>query len=219
MADSPRYRTASLDDIAPLRVDGGEEFTLQWLPVRHELGITAFGTNAYVAEQAGGHVVEPHTEGSGHQELYFVARGRARFTIDGETVDAPAGTYVFLPDGDAHREAVAEEPGTTVMSFGAPEGKPFEVSGWEWGFRAAAVRESDPATARAILQDGLAQRPDSGGMYYEMACLETVEGRTDEALEALATAIRLRADTAQWAREDDDFDALRDDERFRALVG
>ena len=37
-----------------------------------------------------------------------------------------------------HREAVAEEPGTTVLSFGAPLGEAYEVSEWEERFRAEA---------------------------------------------------------------------------------
>src|SRR5579872_3335543 len=64
--------------------------TLTWLPVRHTLGIRAFGCNAYRAAEAGHDVVEPHTEKpSEHEELYFVASGRATFTIDGVTHDAP----------------------------------------------------------------------------------------------------------------------------------
>ena len=78
--------------------------TLTWHPVRATLGIRAFGTNAYTAIEPGVDVVEPHTEtprrgqDRAHEELYFVARGRATFTIDGEDIDAPAGTYVFVPD-------------------------------------------------------------------------------------------------------------------------
>ena len=76
-------------------------------------------------------MVEPHTESLelGHEELYFVARGRARVTIDGEQFDAPAGTYVFIPDPASHRHAVAEEEGTTVLSFGGPP--TFKPSEWE----------------------------------------------------------------------------------------
>ena len=75
-------------------------------------------------------MVEPHTEeGADHQELYFVARGRAEFTVDGERFDAPAGTYVFIPDPGSHRHAVAAEAGTTVLSFGGPP--TFEPSEWE----------------------------------------------------------------------------------------
>src|SRR3954447_8454954 len=121
------YKVTRLDDVEPLPGPG----TLRWLPVRHELGIGAFGTNAYMAENAGDDVVEPHTEeGTGHEELYFVARGAATFTLDGETVHAPAGTYVFLPDPTTRRHATADEAGTTVLSFGGWRDRPFQVSGW-----------------------------------------------------------------------------------------
>ena len=55
---SERYRVTSLDSIEALPGPG----SLRWLPVRYELGIGAFGTNAYVAAAAGDDVVEPHTE-------------------------------------------------------------------------------------------------------------------------------------------------------------
>jgi len=133
------WKVTRLEDVEPLPGPG----TLRWLPVRHELGIGAFGTNAYVAENAGDDVVEPHTEeGTGHEELYFVARGAATFTLDGETVHAPAGTYVFLPDPTTQRHATADEPGTTVLSFGGWRDRAFVVSGWESRFRAIAPQVS-----------------------------------------------------------------------------
>src|SRR5215208_2436329 len=150
---SDRWRVTSLDDVEPLPGPG----TLRWLPIRHELGIGAFGTNAYIAEKTGDDVVEPHTEmGTGHQEVYFVARGAATFTLDGEEVHAPAGTYVFLPDPSLKRHAVAAEAGTTVLSFGGWRDKPFKVSDWEGRFRATAIREQDPEQARALYEEALA---------------------------------------------------------------
>jgi hypothetical protein len=149
-------RTVHLDEIE--RIPGPD--TLTWLPVRATLDIRAFGCNAYVAGTAGEDVVEPHTEegpGGGHQELYFVARGRAEFTVDGEAIDAPAGTYVFIPDPASHRHAVAAEEGTTVLSFGGPPS--FEPSAWEWSFRAAPLIDSDPARAREIIEEGLLAHP------------------------------------------------------------
>ena len=71
---SERYRVTSLDDVQPLPGPG----TLRWLPIRHELGIGAFGTNAYVAAEAGDDVVEPHTEeGTGLAVSGWEARFRA----------------------------------------------------------------------------------------------------------------------------------------------
>jgi quercetin dioxygenase-like cupin family protein len=192
--------------------------SLTWHPVRLTLGVRAFGCNAYTAAEAGQDVVEPHTEDPNlaHEELYFVAAGRATFTIDGSSHDAPAGTYVFIPDPASHRHAVAAEAGTTVLSFGGPP--TFEPSAWEWAFRAGPLIRTDPARAREILAEGLEVHPDSPTLHYNLACLEAVQGRTDGALDALRKAIAARPDVANWARDDDDLAGLRDDPDFRALV-
>jgi quercetin dioxygenase-like cupin family protein len=192
--------------------------SLTWRPVRLTLGVRAFGCNAYTAGAAGEDVVEPHTEDPklAHQELYFVARGRATFTIDGETHDAPAGTYVFIPDPGSHRHAVAEEAGTTVLSFGGPP--TFEPSAWEWTFRAGPLMRSDPERARAILAEGLEVHPGSASIQYGVACLEAVQGRRNAALAALGKAIELAPRAANWARDDEDFADLRDDPEFRLLL-
>src|SRR5919108_4864043 len=107
------FRTLRIDQLDPIDVAG-----VRWHPVRHALDVRGFGVNAYSAA-AGAEVVEDHTEaddeGGGHQEMYVVLAGRARFEIDGEAVDAPAGTIVFLPDPSSRRHAVAQEDGTTVL--------------------------------------------------------------------------------------------------------
>ena len=192
--------------------------SLTWHPVRLTLGVRAFGCNAYTAGEAGQDVVEPHTEDPklGHQELYFVAAGRATFTIDDRSYDAPSGTYVFVPDPASHRHAVAVQAGTTVLSFGGPP--TFEPSAWEWAFLAGPLIRSDPTRAREILRDGLEQHPEAATLHYNLACLSAVEGRRDEAIRALAEAIRTRPKIAEWAREDDDLESLRDDPAFRELV-
>ena len=192
--------------------------SLSWRPVRLTLGIRAFGCNAYTAADAGQDVVEPHTEDPklAHQELYFVAVGRARFTIDGESYDAPTGTYVFVPDPTSHRHAVAVEPGTTVLSFGGPP--TFQPSAWEWAFRAGPLVYSDPARAREILGEGLEVHPESGSLYYNLACLEAVQGNREAALAALRRALELRPEVAEWAREDEDLASLRDDPEFPSLA-
>jgi hypothetical protein len=204
---SERWRVTSLDAVEPLPGPG----TLRWMPVRHELGIGAFGTNAYVARAAGDDVVEPHTEqGTGHEELYFVARGAATFTLDGETFGAPAGTYVFLPDPSVKRHAVAEEPGTTVLSFGGWRDRPFEVSGWESRFRATAIREQDPERARALYEEGLASDQDSQWATYDLACWHALYGDLDEAGRLLERAIELGGDDVRrHADADPDLERLR----------
>jgi quercetin dioxygenase-like cupin family protein len=192
--------------------------SLIWHPVRLTLGVRAFGCNAYTAGEAGQDVVEPHTEDPklAHQELYFVARGRATFTIDETTYDAPAGTYVFVPDPGSHRHAVAAEPGTTVLSFGGPP--TFEPSAWEWAFKATPLIRRDPGQAREVLVEGLEAHPESRALHYNLACLEAVQGNRDDALAALRRSIELSPDVVDWARTDEDFESLRNDPEFRALV-
>ncbi len=192
--------------------------SLTWRPVRLTLGVRAFGCNAYTAGEAGQDVVEPHTEDPklAHQELYFVAGGRARFTIDGTAYDAPAGTYVFVPDPASERHAVAVEAGTTVLSFGGPP--TFEPSAWEWAFRAGPLIRSEPERAREILAEGLLQHPESASLHYNVACLEAVQGRREAALASLRRALELRPEVARWAREDEDFVSLRDVAEFRTLA-
>ena len=182
--------------------------TLRWRPVRMALDARAFGTNAYTAPEAGADVVEPHNEeGADHEELYFVHRGRARFTLGDETFDAPEGTYVHIRDPAVHRHAVALEPGTTVLSFGGPP--TFEPSEWEWRFKASAQRkEGDLDGARATLAEARERFPASGEVIYEQACQACVEGDHERAWELLQEAIERSPRAAAWARDDDELAAI-----------
>src|SRR5881394_3556029 len=121
-------RPVRIHEIEPIPVVDGK---LAWRPVRRTLGIQAFGINAYTAN-AGELVVEEHDEtgaGAGHhEELYLVMAGRATFTVDGEEIDAPVGTCVFLDDPKERRGARAVEDDTTVLAIGGERGAAFKVS-------------------------------------------------------------------------------------------
>ena len=119
------HRAVRVDDIpvSPTPVEDGE-----WHPVRHHLGITAFGTNAYVGRAPGDPVIEDHSEDE-HEELYVVLHGRATFTVDGETFDAPQGTLVLVTP-PSQRVAHAAAPDTTILAVGGPR-QGFETSAWE----------------------------------------------------------------------------------------
>jgi hypothetical protein len=182
-----RYKVTRLEDLEAIPGPG----SLTWRPVRAHFDLRAFGCNAYTASTAGEDVVEPHDEAGdpGHEELYFVHAGRARFTLDGDEFEAGQGMYVFVRDPTVHRHAVALEPGTTVLSFGGPP--TFEPSGWEWSFRAEPLVETDPARARAILEDGARERPGSASIRYALARLEAREGHREAALAAAREALAL----------------------------
>ena len=129
-------RKAHIDEITAYKAVDGR---LRWHPVRHHLDVQAFGTNAYTAKDAGDMVVEPHEEEL-DEELYVVVTGAARFTVDGETFDAPPGTLVFVTP-PSRREAYATEPDTTVFAVGGVPGRAFEVSDWEKRW----VKDAEPA--------------------------------------------------------------------------
>lgn len=201
------WQSIRLEDIEPIPVVGG---TLLWRPVRRTLDIGAFGINAYVAPNAGDDVVEEHTEEAlGHEEIYVVLTGRATFTLDDETLDAPAGTVVFVRDPTVKRYARAMEPGTAVLAVGGPRGGAYEPSPWEDFFAAERHRATRDHTAYVTeLADALERRPDHPATLYNLACAEALAGRPDEALGHLRRALELKPELAEIARADDDLESL-----------
>jgi mannose-6-phosphate isomerase-like protein (cupin superfamily) len=189
---------------------------LRWRPIRSRFGIRAFGTNAYTAD-VGDEIVEEHTESTyQHEEMYVVVRGRATFTLDGEEIDAPAGTIVHLPDPSVRRTAVAREPDTTVLAVGAKPGEAFQPSGWELGFRAAQM---EPKAAVAYVEEHMHEYPDTVATYYNLACFRALAGDPDGALEALERAAEMDAESVRkWAEGDSDLDSIREDPRFKEVV-
>jgi quercetin dioxygenase-like cupin family protein len=207
------YEVAHIDDLDRFPVDNEE---LLWRPVRRKLGITAFGTNAYTAEKGHERVVEEHYERDGAEELYFVASGRATFTLGDEEIDAPAGTFIYAEPG-TKRGAVAAEPKTTVVAFGAKRGVPHEMSGWEEMFVAFGhLHNGKEDEGRKAIAAAIAERPDEWQGHFNAACFESLTGNRDATFEHLRRAIELDPKAAEAARTDSDFDWLHDDPEFPA---
>jgi hypothetical protein len=171
---------------------------LRWHPIRPLLGVRAIGVSAYSARDAGETVVEPHDEtsgGRGHEELYVVITGGARFTLDDGELEAGPGTLVLVRPG-THRAAIATEPDTLVLAVGGPP--TFEPAGSEWLELARPHLESDPERAAALLDRGIEEIPASATIPFGRALLAATHGRDDDALEQLRIAIerdgRLRAE-------------------------
>jgi tetratricopeptide (TPR) repeat protein len=201
------WEAVHVDELDSIPVAG-----VVWHPVRRRLGIEAFGMNAYSAEAPGKQIVEEHDETSlGHQEVYVVVRGRVTFTVGGETVDAPAGTIVFIRDPQLKRVGVAETEDALVLAVGNAAGRVYEPSPWEATFSAAPLLdEGRYDEALGLFADALREHPGNPSLLYNLACAEARAGRTDDAIAHLREAIAAGDRYAEWARKDADFDAIRD---------
>ena len=214
------YHVVTLDGIKPQdEADGRVR-----LPVRRHLDITAFGVNAFRATAEGRQVINEHDEvgglssSSGQQELYVVLNGGATFNIDGERVEAPAGSFVFVRDPAAKRGAVATEAGTTVLAIGGSPGEAYRVFPPEGEEAIQAYNAGDFETALERVQQVLAREPNDALSLFNAACFEARLGRTDDALEHLRLAIEANERAVDLARGDEDFDSIREDPRFKQLV-
>ena len=205
------WRSVRLDEI-PKRENG-------WIPVRDHLGIQAFGVNAWTKRTTDDGIIGAHDEAdTGHEELYYVFRGHARFTIGDDEIDAPEGTIVFVRDPKLQRGATPVGDDTLIVSAGGKPGEAFHVSDWEianeWNQRAFPLyTEKRYAEAAAVLREGIAAGVDIPGMHYNLACFASLAGETDDALEHLRVAVA-RPSLAELAKTDSDLDPLRDDPRF-----
>lgn len=210
------YAVAQIDEIEELN-DG----RCPWRPVSHHLGITSFGANAWTAREAGDRIINEHDESEpdSDEELYLVMRGRATFELDGEQVDAPAGTLVFARPG-VKRTAIAAEPETTVIALGGVPGKAYEPSGWVvWAPLNPLYEAGRHAEAADRGQELLEAYPQYAGVFYNVACCESLAGRTADAIEHLRRSIDLSERFRALAKDDSDFDPIRDEPAFEELVG
>jgi tetratricopeptide (TPR) repeat protein len=209
------YESAHLEQID--EIDDGR---CAFRPVRHHFGIRSFGVNVWTGRTAGDQIINEHDEDEpdSHEELYLVHSGRARFELDAESLDAPAGMFVFVRPG-VKRTAFAEEPGTTIVALGGVPGQAYELSGWEiWAplGRLYQAGEYDEAAERG--RKLLADDPPYSALYYNVACCESLAGRKQDAIEHLRRAIELSGKSRDYAREDSDFDPLRDEPAFEQLI-
>ena len=61
-------------------------------------------------------------------------------------------------------------------------------------------------------------KPDKHQAWYNKACGYALQGNIEQAIENLQTAINLHPEVREWAKNNSDFDAIREDERFQALL-
>jgi quercetin dioxygenase-like cupin family protein len=207
------YRVKRFDEIDEID-DGRAPFR----PVRHELGISSFGVNTFTGRASGDRIINEHTEEGEQEELYVVLEGRARFELDGESVDAPAGTLVFAEPG-VKRTAYAEEDNTTLLAIGGTPGQPYDVVGFEiWAPFQPLYEAGQYAEAADRARGPIEAYGQYAGAYYNLACCEALAGRTDDAIDHLRQAMAKSEDQVRtWAENDSDLDSLRSEESFRRL--
>jgi len=205
------YATARLSELANER---------GWAAIRRELGVQAFGINAWTAAEPGEALIVAHDEKpSGHEELYLVIAGSATFSVGGERIAAAAGTIVFVRDPALRREALADEPGTTILAVGGKVGEAYRPRAWETNADVLPLFDSGQyAKARVLLTAALDTYDDKATLHYNLACAEARLGETDAALQHLAAAVRERPALAADAHIDADLEAIRNDPRFDALI-
>jgi tetratricopeptide (TPR) repeat protein len=209
------YTVAHLDEI-----DERDDGRCPYRPVRHHLGITAFGVNTWTARAAGDRIINEHDESEpdANEELYLVMTGRARFELDGDRVDAPAGTFVFARPG-VKRTAFAEEAGTTVVTLGGTPGKAYESDGWElWAPLHPLYEAGEYAQAADRGRELVEEHPQYAALFYNLACCESLAGRATDALGHLRQAIAMSEKFRAFAKDDSDFDPIREEAGFKELV-
>ena len=146
--------------------------------------------------------------------------GKATFEVDGEAVDAPPGTLVFVRP-ESRWTATGDG---TVIAVGATPGEAYQGIDWgdAWPFHSesmTAYGEQRYADALEAVRGALEHMPDHAGLHYNYACFATLAGDTsDETFAHLRRSVELLPRFREDAPRDDDFAAVRDDPRFEQAL-
>jgi tetratricopeptide (TPR) repeat protein len=216
------YVVARLDELesAPILAPGATDDGRQRFDVRRRLDISSFGIQAFSAPR-GVDVIREHDETllgeAGQEELYIVLTGAATFEIDGESVDAPSGSFVYVQP-TAKRKATAKDDGTTILAVGGTPGKAYEPSPQEAADAFVAYNAGDYETASAKQLVVLEKRPNDAVAHFNAGCFAARAGRVDEAIEHLRRAVELNERIKELAATDEDLDSIREDQRFAELT-
>jgi hypothetical protein len=165
------------------------------------------------------------------------------FSRISEEPDRKEGIFHFCPDcGSTVFCTEPREPGHIVVmvgSFADPSFPPPTESGYDnsrhpWVGLPDSIqrhlpglwdevhplyeagRYAEAADRGAELIDA---HPEQGYLYYNVACCESLAGRTEAAIDHLRHAIGMSDFAARMATQDSDFDPIRDQPAFQELVG
>ncbi len=216
------YVHATLDELepAPLLAPDATDDGRQRFDVRRLLDITAFGVQAFRAP-SDVDVINKHDETgfveSGQEELYIVLNGAATFEIDGESVEAPAGSLVHVRP-TAMRKATAKEEGTTILVVGGTPGKAYEPYPEEGPEALAAYNKGDYESAYTKILVVVEKRPNDPVAHFNAGCFAARTGRADEAIDHLRRAVEINERIKELIATDEDLDSIREDPRLAELA-
>jgi quercetin dioxygenase-like cupin family protein len=115
------YAVTTIDALPSIDDEG-----VDWRPIQHYFGLTAFGINVYRATAPGTHLIGDHDEKAGdHEEVYLVLDGEVEFTVGDESFGCDRGSLVIVKDPAVRRRGVAVTP-AAVLAVGAPRQERFE---------------------------------------------------------------------------------------------
>jgi len=166
------------------------------------------------------------------------------FTRVSDEPDGKEGVFHFCPAcGSQVFCTEPTEPDLVVVSVGSfadPTFPPPTESGYDsrrypWVHLPDSIRQFAPElwwdSARALYEAGkygeaaaagralIEERPDQPSIYFNTACCESRAGQAAEAIEHLRHAIDAWDGCREMAEHDPDFDPIRDEPAFRALLG
>jgi hypothetical protein len=161
-----------------------------------------------------------------------------------DEADRKEHVFHFCPDcGSQVFYTEPTEPDLVVVSVGSfadPSFPPPTESGYDsrrhpWVRLPESIQQYAPElwwdTARPLYEAGkyaeaadrgrelIEARPDQPYLYYNVACCESLAGRSADAVEHLGRAIEMWEGCRDMAKEDSDFDPIRDEPAFRELIG
>ncbi len=82
----------------------------------------------------------------------------------------------------------------------------------------SVLRKLDRHT-EAQQQEKLARELINKANEYNQACFVAISGNVERALELLKAGLEKGQSSREWARQDPDFESIRDDPRFQEIVG
>lgn len=154
------------------------------------------------------------SEAEGYLELGLLAQARERVEAVAKTGHLAFECAVLL--GNLHREK--NEHPLAIPHFEAAlklrRGDILATVGLGWSLKRTGCVDR----AAAAYEEALKVHPDEGLLHYNLACYRCLQGQAQEALKELQRAVSLDDDYRLLAREESDFDPIKQTPEFQKSV-